>query len=544
MTRDDALSQLTTRDTPGDVRADPRQLRNNEGGFSFAVTPWQRLDRFLVLGVDGGTFYVKPRPLALDNLANFRDLIALDGLEVVRRIVDVSRSGRAPRQQPGLFALAACLAFGDLDTRRAAAQVLPDVARTGSTLKTFVAYQEQLRGWGTVAKRATADWFLNQDVDKLAYQSVKYRQRDGWTDRDLLRLAHPEAAKDDLSRRALFDWMCRGDAAFASADMPDVLLPADDPLRIVEGFERVRRATFANEVATLVGEYRLPWEAVPDEWLNDADVLTALVDAGMPQTALIRQLPRLTRAGLLPARGGRTNEVTHQLTNVERLKAARVHPLNLLVALRTYASGRSDRGKATWHPTQRVVDALDTAFYAAFDAVEPTGQRFMLSLDVSASMTWTNCVGAPITPREASTALALVTANVESDYVINAFSSIMIDAPISPRQRLDDAVRRVGQLPAGGTDCSRPMRQALDENVPVDVFVIFTDSETGSYGGHPFQALRRYRERTGIAAKLVVVGMTSTGFTIADPSDAGSLDVVGFDTAVPGLINDFARGGV
>ena len=54
------------------------------------------------------------------------------------------------------------------------------------------------------------------------------------------------------------------------------------------------------------------------------------------------------------------------------------------------------------------------------------------------------------------------------------------------------------------------------------------------------QALRQYRERTGIAAKLVVVGMASDGFTIADPADTGILDVVGFDTATPGLISDFA----
>jgi 60 kDa SS-A/Ro ribonucleoprotein len=46
----------------------------------------------------------------------------------------------------------------------------------------------------------------------------------------------------------------------------------------------------------------------------------------------------------------------------------------------------------------------------------------------------------------------------------------------------------------------------------------------------------------GIPARLVVVGMTATGFTIADPSDPLSLDVAGFDSAVPRLISDFARG--
>lgn len=44
----------------------------------------------------------------------------------------------------------------------------------------------------------------------------------------------------------------------------------------------------------------------------------------------------------------------------------------------------------------------------------------------------------------------------------------------------------------------------------------------------------------GIPARLVVVGMASKGFTIADPNDGGMLDVVGFDTTTPQVIADFA----
>jgi len=70
---------------------------------------------------------------------------------------------------------------------------------------------------------------------------------------------------------------------------------------------------------------------------------------------------------------------------------------------------------------------------------------------------------------------------------------------------------------------------------------VLTDSETWTGQVHPVQALRQYRDRSGIAAKLVVVGMVSNGFSIADPNDAGMLDVVGFDTATPSVISDFGR---
>ena len=59
---------------------------------------------------------------------------------------------------------------------------------------------------------------------------------------------------------------------------------------------------------------------------------------------------------------------------------------------------------------------------------------------------------------------------------------------------------------------------------------------------HPARALADYRRASGIDARLVVVGMVSNGFSIADPNDPGMLDVVGFDTATPQLISDFARG--
>ena len=114
---------------------------------------------------------------------------------------------------------------------------------------------------------------------------------------------------------------------------------------------------------------------------------------------------------------------------------------------------------------------------------------------------------------------------------------------ISPRQRLDDVVKRISGLTFGGTDCALPMLEALKHRWPIDLFVVYTDSETWAGQVHPAQALRQYRERMGIPAKLVVVGMASNGFSIADPTDAGMLDVVGFDTATPQVIADFGAGG-
>ena len=178
----------------------------------------------------------------------------------------------------------------------------------------------------------------------------------------------------------------------------------------------------------------------------------------------------------------------------------------------------------------------------AMTALEEKKAYQLLALDVSGSMGCGEVSGVPnLTPRAASAAMALVTAATEPDYHFVGFSTKLTPLSISPRQRLDDAVREIERLPMGGTDCAQPMIWARDNKIDVDTFCVYTDNETWAGSVHPAQALVQYRQARGIPAKLVVVGMTSTGFSIADPNDAGMVDVVGFDTSTPPVIADFAR---
>ena len=530
----DVLRKINTRITPQHQKATAKQVANSAGGYVFALDDVARLRRFLILGVDGGTYYTSAQGLAVDNVKVLERLASEDPRTLVDTIVQVSTSGAAPRQNPALFALA--YATSVPQSRDAALGALPQVARTGSHLFTFARYVEQFRGWGRGLRRAVGSWYTGRDADSLAYQAVKYRQREGWSHRDLLRLAHPRT--DDASLRATFDWITHAGLGETT--------PA-----LIEGFIKAQQATDAAAWARIVRDYCLTWEMLPAAALTQPVVWEALLDVGVPMTALMRQLPRLTRLGLLPAIGGRTQEVCAQLTDARRLRAARVHPISVLVAQRTYASGTSYRGTTEWTPTTKVTDALDAAFYAAFGAVEPSGKRTMLALDVSWSMGM-SISGMRISAREASAALALVQLATEPEAVAYGFSDAgtasswrnpaLTPLDISPRRRLDDALAVVDAIPMGGTDCALPMLYAIKQKLEVETFVVYTDNETWAGKVHPYQALRRYRERSGIDARLIVVGMTSTGFSIADPDDPGMLDVVGFDAAVPNLISEFARG--
>ena len=118
----------------------------------------------------------------------------------------------------------------------------------------------------------------------------------------------------------------------------------------------------------------------------------------------------------------------------------------------------------------------------------------------------------------------------------------MIRTRLSTKWRLDDITQRTRAIPMGGTDCALPMVWARRNKLRVSAFVTYTDSETWAGNIHPAQALRQYQDEFVGNAKAVVVGMTSNGFTLADPNDRGMLDVVGFDTSVPAVRSDFVRG--
>ena len=76
---------------------------NQAGGYVFAIDDWARLDRFLILGTEGGTYYATERKATMENAEAVCRCIAADGARTVRRIVEISQSGRAPKNGPAIL---------------------------------------------------------------------------------------------------------------------------------------------------------------------------------------------------------------------------------------------------------------------------------------------------------------------------------------------------------------------------------------------------------------------------------------------------------
>lgn len=529
-------------------------VKNNAGGYVFKADMWKRLERFLIIGTEGGTYYVREKDLTKQNFDNLINCIKADGIKVVDTIVDVSDKGRAIKNDHAIFALAMCVtSVASPEVQKYAWSNLDKVCRIGSHLFLFNYILDQHRGWSPARRKAIISWYERKTPQQAALQIVKYQGRttsegdasSRWSHCDLIRLAHPYS--QDQFHNALYDyathlWEPEKESKIKMvSESTRSLINNSKELRLVLGHEKAKKAENAKDVIAIIEEYEIPRESIPSKWQNDPDVWKALLP-NMPLVGLIRTLNRATSYGILKPMSKELNIVVDKLSDGEYIKKSRLHPLQILVAMKQYSAGRGDKGSLTWTPVQEVLDALDKAFYLSFGFVEPTNKKLMLCIDVSGSMSYNSVAGLTnFTCAEATALMALATAKVEKagNYMIMGFSTEFRDLGISPNMRLDAAKAKVQHAAFGGTDPTVPIKYAIKNKIHVDCFIIYSDGEGWAGQSHVTEELKAYRSKINPDAKMINVNMAANMTRLGDGSDTNILDIAGFDSETPQLISSF-----
>lgn len=531
----------TTRQTE---KADDRQSKNNAGGYSFTVTDKDRFRRFLTIGTEGGTYYVGESRLTDDSVKFIEKYIASAGVDAISEIVEVSDQGLAPKNDQAIFALAVAFRSNDLAVKEAAKAAVNKVCRTATHLFMFVGFLKNVAGMGRAKTSAIASWYEQKSNDQIAYQAVKYRQRGGFTHRDILRLAHPRGLDENV-----VNFMLGKD--YNLFEVPD----------IVRVFSGLQNATSAEEVIKIIeGNSGASWEMIPTEFHKSPEVWKALFESGMPQMALLRNVTRMARLGLFNDMVFAA-DYAKALSDAKRIEKSRIHPINYLNALVAYEEGQVQRSpygysyyahrEKDWKSNAKISKALNDGYKRAFKNVEPSGKRTFVALDVSGSM-GAKASGIDLSCAQVSGAMASFIASTEPYSMIKGFTSggrggwgreaALTDLGISESDSFNTVMKKIGGHTFGGTDCALPMKYAHDNGIEVDLFVVVTDNETWAGIGHPHEWLKKYNKKMGRNAKLVVVAATATEFTIAEPDNPNMLDVSGFDSSTPKVIADFSAG--
>lgn len=498
-------------------------LKNNAGGYGFKITPQQLLERFLLIGTEGGTFYVKETKLTVDNARMIIDYIKTNGKEVVNTVVTFANENRAPKADTLVFVLTLAMTYGNEETKAAAYKAIPLVCKTSTQLFMLVRDIQNLRGWSRGLRTGVAKFYTDKTIEKIAYQLVKYRQREGFTHRDVLRLCHaaPKSREMDLLFKYAVGKLSASETGSVLIDNFDVAMKTEDVGTLVDAIKAGK----------------LTWEMVPTSKLNDPRVLGTLLET-MPLVALIRNLNRFALAGMTDSHNDVVKTIIGKFSSDELVKKSGIHPVNVVNYLLTYSRGYGFRGSQAWTPNQRIVDALENMFYMAIDAKKGTGKNILVGVDNSGSMR--NLINnSAMNATQFANVLALTMLKTEPNSEVIAFNTKRETFPLGARSSLTEALRQ--PLIGGATDCAVPIVHALEKKTKYDAIIILTDNESWAGKQHGFQALEYYRAKVNPNVKIVEVASVSTPNSTFPSDDRNLLRVVGFDASVLDLIEEFLK---
>jgi 60 kDa SS-A/Ro ribonucleoprotein len=436
-------------------RLDPDQILNNAGGFVWQISDKEQVIRYLIIGSEGGNYYQTPQQVSSAAAScvlrmtrtpdNFKWLI-----DTIR---DVSISGRAAKQEPTLLALATAIVFARTPADKTEAlNTVKDCVRILTHMYLLIGYIKIFSqaghptltvtggrtppttgsGIGRGIRRVFGEYFYSRSGIEIANLMTKYKNREGWTIKDVLALIHidPSRMKDDGGRLAIEHvFNTKEDFEQILAAAPPSTEPTKTFLNAIKEIhtivERPLQPALAasasastsqgelDRIAHLINQVGLCREQLPSQLFKHKKVWEALLTSkgangkgkGMPLTALIRNLGKLSTAeiGIItPTTTTPTptpssvKDICDRITDAQDIKRTRIHPYTILVAMLTYQTGQGDKGSLKWSPNPQVIAALDKAFKIAFQNITPTGKRIKIALDVSGSMSSAFCTGSPV----------------------------------------------------------------------------------------------------------------------------------------------------
>ena len=506
-----------------------------------------------------------------------------NGSFVVKTLTKFRTENRTPKLDAIIFTLALCCRCNDQETKRSAYASLPEICRNPANLFQFLSFCKSVSagsGWGRAHRRAVANWYLKHadrtsyddndpeiegadSLKRLVYHLFKYQSRYGWSHKDVFRLCHFK--ESELKERTPVKYLVlfftsslnhfRNRGKEVLKDMKDDCKSEFE--KLVDGYIKAKSCQSMDELIGLIYEFHIPREVVPSRMLNYKGVWQALLRR-MPLTALIRNLGKMSSLGVFEKDSAEENLTIEKLTNSDILMKSKVHPFTILVALNQYRKGRGERGSLKWQVNQDICEALENAFYLSFNVIrtldekssdEKSRKNYLLAMDVNGSMN-APVMGTPaITARDTAAALAMVTVRSGHSCTVVAFSgengkSKIKDVDILNTDLLPEVLEKFSVIDPGNVDCSLLLQEATEAKVgqssilrkeSYDVFIVYTSFQT-EFSEKEAELLQQYNSES----RFVLCGLTNS--LPQNSVTPKLLEITGFDSYTPSLINEFLAG--
>ena len=505
-------SKTLFRTSPGKLA--PRSNAVNEaGGTAYALEPRHALACYAATGCLSATFYAS----AETQLDTVLGLCAKVEPEWLAKTAVYARERAVMKDLPAL--LAAALSVRSADLLR---QIFPRVIDSPKMLRNFVQIVRSgavgRKSLGTVPKRLVLRWLEERSDEQLFNGSVGNAPSLG----DVLRMVHPKPATK--SREALYRWLLGREV------VQDELPPA------VAAFERYKADPQGASVPDVPFQMLTALPLGRTEW--------AEIARRAPWQMTRMNLNTFERHGVFEV-PGIAEMVAERLRNPELIAKARVLPYQLLMAFSAASTGLP----------AIVREALQDAMEVAIRNVPRVEGKVWVFPDVSGSM------HSPVTGvRKGATsavrcidvaalvAAAIVRKNPDAEVV--PFESNVVRVVLNPRDSVMTNAQKLASLPAGGTNCSAPLKHLNKRREKGDLVVYVSDNESwvdspwyGRYGGSATETMRQWEafKQRNPSARMVAIDIQPNGTVQAKERD-DIVNVGGFSDQVFQVIADVAAG--
>jgi 60 kDa SS-A/Ro ribonucleoprotein len=491
----------------------PRAAVNEAGGRAYKLEDRHALARYAATGCLSSTFYAT----AETQLGTILELCGAVDAEFIAKTAVFARERAVMKDLPAL--LAAVLSLRSADLLR---KIFPRVIDSPRMLRNFVQIIRSgatgRKSLGTVPKKLVLSWLEEQSDEQLFLGSVGNDP----SLVDILKMVHPKPATK--SREALYGWLLGKTVNVEELPEP------------VRAFERFKASP---EVAPVPD---VPFQMLTGLPLGEAEWVAIARRASWQTTRM--NLNTFARHGVLDV-PGMADMLAERLRDPEKVVKARVLPYQLLVA---YTMARADL------PVP-LVEALQDAMEVAIRNVPQVEGKVYIFPDISGSM------HSPLTGvRKGSTTAvrcidiaALVAAAIlrkNPDAEVIPFESDVVITRLSPRDSVMTNAQKLAALPAGGTNCSAPLRHLNNRKDKGDLVVYVSDNESwvdtphyGRFGGSATETMRQWEtfKQRNPQARMVCIDVQPYGTVQAEERD-DIANVGGFSDQVFQVIADVAAG--
>ncbi|XP_062581944.1 RNA-binding protein RO60-like [Saccostrea cucullata] len=474
--------------------------------------------------------------------------------DVIRRLIENGKHNkiieymcRASRKclkfYPIAYTLALCARHAKKTVSQQAYAALPYVCRTPSHLFQFLSFcrtRFKCRGWPRTHRRAVAAWYTEneqyrKDPLKLAIHVTKYKRRYMFSQKKVVKSCHPKPPNDAF--RYIFRYVTNGvKKANKARTNEKETQNVKGYITAVEFIKNKRKAEHEEEIKEVIQKWRIPWENVPTSHLQSPEIWRALLRCNMPIIAMLRNLGRMGRLGILKPKSEEESIICERLKSVDSMES--VHPIQILAAFAAYRRGqglRADSGHS-WEVNKEIKQALIASYSLSEKNFEPTKRRILIAIDVKMNMEF-HVLGIPsMSCKEAAVALSLLFHNI---FEVDTITFFKTAKPLQESPSGDpfdiDLYANHSQYEEKETNYDVPFHYAKEHKF--DTVLLLTDTlETMD-----IEKIRRSYKKTKQPKSKCVVVSFKTSRPASVFGDSSMLDVVGVDEYAIEVIKEFIK---